>query len=55
MWGEVSHIVCTFIFQQKNFVKIGNLKKKNRDHKNVPKQDEDADNLQVLLHLRSLF
>jgi len=23
-------------------VKIGNLKKKNRDHKKVPKQDEDA-------------
>jgi len=36
-------------------VKIGNLKKKNRDHKKVPKQDEDAGNLQILLHLRSLF
>ena len=23
-------------------VKIGNLKRKNRDHKKVPKQDEDA-------------
>jgi len=32
-------------------VKIGNLKKKNRDHKKVPKQDEDAGNLQILLHL----
>ena len=36
-------------------VKIGNLKKKNRDHKKVPKQDEDTGNLQILLHLRSLF
>ena len=36
-------------------VKIGNLKRKNRDHKKVPKQDEDAGNLQILLHLRSLF
>jgi len=26
-------------------VKIGNLKKKNRDHKKVPKQDKDASNL----------
>jgi len=24
-----------------NNVKVGNLKKKNRDHKKVPKQDED--------------
>jgi len=36
-------------------VKIGNLKKKNRDNKKVPKQDEDTGNLQILLHLRSLF
>jgi len=36
-------------------VKIGNLKKKNGDHKKVLKQDEDAGNLQILLHLRSLF
>ena len=36
-------------------VKIGNLKRKNRDHKKVPKQDEDTGNLQILLHLRSLF
>jgi len=36
-------------------VKIGNLKRKKRDHKNVPKQDEDAGNLQILLHLRFLF
>ena len=36
-------------------VKIGNLKKKNREHKKVPKQDEVAGNLQILLHLRSLF
>jgi len=35
-------------------VKIGNLKKKNRDQK-VPKQDEDAGNMQILLHLRSYF
>jgi len=36
-------------------VKISNLKKKNRGHKEVPKQDEDTGNLQILLHLRSLF
>ena len=30
--------------------KIGNLKKKNRNHKKVPKQDEDTGNLQILLH-----
>jgi len=36
-------------------LKIGNLRKKNRDHKQVPKQDEDTGNLQILLHLRSLF
>jgi len=36
-------------------VKFGNLKKKNRDHKKGLKQDEDAGNLQILLHLRSLF
>jgi len=36
-------------------VKIGYLKRKNRDYKKVSKQDEDADNLQILLHLRSLF
>jgi len=36
-------------------VKIGNLKRKNRDHKKVFKQDEDTGNLQILLHLRSLF
>jgi len=41
-----------------NFIEIqynGNLKKKNREHKKVPKQDEVAGNLQILLHLRSLF
>jgi len=26
-------------------VKIGNLKRKNRDHKEVPKQNEDTGNL----------
>jgi len=36
-------------------VKIGNLKKRYRDHKKEPKQNEDAGNLQILLHLRSLF
>jgi len=41
--------------KETRYVKIGNLKKKNRDHKNVPKQDEDTGNLQILLHLRSLF
>jgi len=35
-------------------VKIVNLKRKNKIIK-VPKQDEDAGNLQILLHLRSLF
>jgi len=35
--------------------KFGNLKRKNRDHKKIPKQDEDIGNLQILLHLRSLF
>ena len=28
---------------------------KNKDHKNVPKQNEDTGYLQILLHLRSLF
>jgi len=36
-------------------IKIGNLKKKNRHHKKAPKQDEDADKFQILLHLRPLF
>jgi len=36
-------------------VKIGNLKRENRDHKKVPTQDEDTGNLQILLHLRFLF
>jgi len=36
-------------------VKIGNLKKKNKDHKKALKQDEDAGSLQILLHLRSLY
>jgi len=31
------------------------LKQKNRDPKEVPKQDEDTGNLQILLHLRFLF
>jgi len=31
-------------------VKIGNLKKKNKDHKKVLKQDEDAGNLQILFN-----
>jgi len=29
-------------------LKIGNLKKKNRDHKQVAKQDENTGNLQIL-------
>ena len=41
--------------KETRYLKIGNLKKKNRDHKKVPKQDEDAGSLQILLHLRSLF
>jgi len=36
-------------------VKFGILKKKNRDHKKVPKEDEVTGALQILLHLRSLF
>jgi len=32
---------------------VGNLKKKNRNYQQVPKQDEDTGNLQILLHLRS--
>jgi len=32
-----------------------NFKKTNRDHKKIPKQDEDTGNLQILLHIRSLF
>jgi len=28
---------------------------KNKNHKKVPKQDEDTSNLQILLHLKSLF
>jgi len=35
-------------------VKIGNLKR-IRIIKKVPQQDEDFGNLQILLHLRSLF
>jgi len=35
--------VC-YIFILDN-VKIGNLKRKNRDHKKVPKQDEDTGEL----------
>jgi len=38
-----------------DIVKIGNLMRKNRDHKKVPKQDEDAGNLQILLHLRFII
>jgi len=34
-------------------VRIGNLRRKNRDHRSTYKQDEDAGNLQILLHLRS--
>ena len=37
------------------YVKIGNLKQKNRDHKKVLKQDEGAGDLQILLHLISPF
>jgi len=36
-------------YQSIDNVKIGNLKRKNKDHKKVPKQDEDAGNLQILL------
>jgi len=50
------NIICTSILHNTlDNVKIGNLKRKNRDHKKVPKQDEDIGNLQLLLHLRSLF
>jgi len=30
----------------------GNLKRKNRDHKKVSKQDEDTGNLKILLHFK---
>jgi len=46
--------VCAKYVCRLDNVKIGNLKRKNRDKK-VPKQDEDAGNLQILLHLKSLF
>jgi len=36
-------------------VKIGNLKKKNRDHKKYLKKIKDTGYLQILLHLRLLF
>jgi len=36
-------------------VKIGNLKGRIEIITKVPKQDEDAGILQILLHLRSLF
>jgi len=48
----VSCTACNMVLDN---VKIGNLKRKNRDHKKVLNQDEDAGNLQILLHLRSLF
>jgi len=34
---------------------LPHLKKKNKDHKKVPKQDEDTGNFQILFHLWSLF
>jgi len=43
------------IYNKLDNVKFCNLKKKNRDHKKLPKQDKDNGNLQILLHLRSLF
>jgi len=53
---EYVYICYMYIYIILDNVKFGNLKKKkNRDHKKVPKQDEDAGNLQILLHLRSLF
>jgi len=48
------YIKTKFIILLDN-VEIGNFKKKNWDHKKVPKQDEDTDKLQFTLHLRSLF
>ena len=49
------HVFLMALIEQLDNVKIDNLKRKNRDHKKVPKQDKDAGNLQILLHLRSLF
>jgi len=46
-----SSIIFSTYWTKLDNTKIGNLKRKNRDHK----QDEDAGNLQILLHLRSLF
>jgi len=36
------------LFTRLDNVKIGNLKRKNRDHKKVPKQDEDTGNFLYL-------
>jgi len=47
--------VCVYIYiYMLDNVKIGNLKKSIGIIK-IPKQDEDAGNLQILLHLKSLF
>jgi len=45
-----SLVSYVFIYLLDN-VKIGYLKRKNRDHKKAPKQDENTGNLQILLHL----
>ena len=37
-------VMCNMKYFILDNVKIGNLKRKNRDHKKVPKQDEDAGN-----------
>jgi len=47
-----NHSDCNDLLLLLGNVKIGNLKRKNRDHKKVPKQDENAGNLQILLHFK---
>jgi len=42
------------IYNYTRYLKISNLKE-DRDHRKVPKQDEDTGYLQILLHLTSLF
>jgi len=47
--------ICWLVNARYHNIKIGNLKRKNQDHKIVLKQNKDAGNLQILLYLRSLF
>jgi len=42
--GDVKKYKTSCLLYRLDNVKIGNLKRKNRDHKKVPKQDEDTSN-----------